>query len=56
MAAWSAERHEVPPRTTLLPTGVMQELIDRALDAAQRSGASYADIRIVERDGHGVGE
>ena len=28
----------------------MQELIDRALDAAQRAGATYADVRIVERD------
>ncbi|HLY36000.1 MAG TPA: TldD/PmbA family protein [Candidatus Limnocylindria bacterium] len=28
----------------------MNELIDRALDAAQRAGASYADVRIVERD------
>ena len=28
----------------------MQELIDRALDAAQRSGATYADIRLVERE------
>ena len=26
------------------------ELIDRALDAAQRGGASYADIRLVERE------
>src|SRR5438874_11138823 len=28
----------------------MQELIDRALDTAERSGASYADIRLVERE------
>ncbi len=28
----------------------MNELIDRALDAAQRAGAAYADVRIVERD------
>ena len=28
----------------------MQELIDLALDAAQRAGAGYADIRVVERD------
>ena len=28
----------------------MQELIDRALDAAERSGATYADIRLVERE------
>ena len=28
----------------------MQDLIDRALDAAQRAGARYADVRIVERD------
>src|SRR4029077_19995793 len=27
----------------------MQELIDLALDAAQRRGAGYADIRVVER-------
>ena len=26
------------------------ELIDRALDAAQRGGASYADIRLVDRE------
>jgi TldD protein len=28
----------------------MQELIDLALDAAQRAGAGYADIRLVERN------
>lgn len=28
----------------------MQELIDLALDAAQRAGAGYADVRLVERD------
>ncbi|HEX2220944.1 MAG TPA: TldD/PmbA family protein [Candidatus Limnocylindria bacterium] len=28
----------------------MQELIDRALDAAERGGASYADVRLVERE------
>ena len=28
----------------------MQELIDRALDAAERAGANYADIRLVERE------
>ncbi len=28
----------------------MTELIDRALDAAQRAGASYTDIRVVERE------
>lgn len=28
----------------------MQDLIDRALDAAERSGAGYADVRIVERE------
>jgi TldD protein len=28
----------------------VQDLIERALDAAQRAGASYADIRIVERE------
>ncbi|MDP9273510.1 MAG: TldD/PmbA family protein [Chloroflexota bacterium] len=28
----------------------MNDLIERALDAAQRAGASYADIRIVERE------
>ena len=32
----------------------MQELIDRALDAAERSGASYADIRLVERESESV--
>jgi TldD protein len=32
----------------------MKDLIDRALDAAQRSGASYADVRIVERDSDGL--
>ena len=28
----------------------MADLIDRALDAAERGGAGYADVRIVERD------
>lgn len=28
----------------------MNELIDRALDAAERGGAAYADLRIVQRD------
>jgi TldD protein len=28
----------------------VNDLIDRALDAAQRAGASYADIRLVERE------
>jgi len=28
----------------------MQDLIDLALDAAQRAGAGYADVRVVERD------
>ena len=28
----------------------MNELIDRALDAAQSAGAQYADIRITERE------
>lgn len=28
----------------------MKELIERALDAAQRGGAGYADIRVVERE------
>lgn len=28
----------------------MNDLIDRALDAAQRGGAAYADIRVVERE------
>ncbi len=28
----------------------MNDLIDRALDAAQRAGASYADVRLVERE------
>ncbi|MDP9271874.1 MAG: TldD/PmbA family protein [Chloroflexota bacterium] len=32
----------------------MKDLIDRALDAAQRAGASYADVRIVERDSDGL--
>ena len=50
MANWSAERRKVPPHPTLDPIGAMQELIDRALDAAERSGASYADIRLVERE------
>ena len=40
----------MPPHPTLDPIGAMQELIDRALDAAERSGASYADIRLVERE------
>jgi TldD protein len=31
------------------PGGVVEELIDRALDGAQRAGASYADVRLVER-------
>jgi hypothetical protein len=32
----------------------MQDLIDRALDAAQRAGANYADVRLVERDSESV--
>lgn len=28
----------------------MKDLIDRALDAAQRAGAGYADVRVVERE------
>jgi TldD protein len=32
----------------------MQDLIDRALDAAQRAGAGYADIRLVERDSESI--
>jgi TldD protein len=32
----------------------LQDLIDRALDAAQRAGARYADIRVVERDGESL--
>src|SRR5437773_12457704 len=54
VALWSAERRKVPPHPTHLPIGAMQELIDRALDAAERSGATYADIRIVERDGESL--
>ncbi len=30
--------------------GTVNDLIDRALDAAQRGGATYADIRLVERE------
>lgn len=29
----------------------MKELIERALDGAQRAGAAYADVRVVEREG-----
>ena len=32
----------------------MKELIDRALDAAQRGGADYADVRIVERENESI--
>ena len=32
----------------------MNELIDRVLDAAQRGGAGYADVRIVERENEGL--
>ncbi|MGH2444991.1 MAG: TldD/PmbA family protein, partial [Candidatus Limnocylindria bacterium] len=32
----------------------MNELIDRALDAADRAGASYADVRVVERQNEGL--
>ena len=28
----------------------MRDLIERALDAAERGGASYADVRVVERE------
>ena len=32
----------------------MKDLIDRALDAAQRGGATYADVRVVERETEGL--
>ena len=32
----------------------MKDLIDRALDAAQRGGAAYADVRVVEREDEGL--
>jgi len=32
----------------------VKELIDRALDAAQRGGADYADVRVVERETEGL--
>ncbi|HEX5039708.1 MAG TPA: TldD/PmbA family protein [Candidatus Limnocylindria bacterium] len=32
----------------------MKDLIDRALDAAQRGGAGYADVRVVERENEGL--
>lgn len=32
----------------------MKDLIERALDAAQRGGASYADVRVVERETEGL--
>jgi TldD protein len=32
----------------------VKELIDRALDAAQRGGASYADVRVVQRENEGL--
>jgi TldD protein len=32
----------------------MRDLIERALDAAQRGGASYADVRVVERETEGL--
>ncbi len=32
----------------------MNDLIERALDAAQRGGAAYADIRVVERENEGI--
>ncbi len=32
----------------------MKDLIERALDAAQRGGAQYADIRVVERETEGL--
>ena len=32
----------------------MRDLIERALDAAQRGGATYADVRVVERETEGL--
>jgi len=32
----------------------VKDLIDRALDAAQRGGAGYADVRVVERENEGL--
>lgn len=32
----------------------MKDLIERALDAAQRGGAEYADVRVVERETEGL--
>ncbi|HEY6608131.1 MAG TPA: TldD/PmbA family protein [Candidatus Limnocylindria bacterium] len=32
----------------------MNELIERALDAAQRGGAGYADVRVVERENESI--
>jgi TldD protein len=32
----------------------VKELIERALDAAERGGASYADVRVVERETEGI--
>ena len=32
----------------------MKDLIERALDAAQRGGAGYADVRVVERETEGL--
>jgi TldD protein len=32
----------------------VKDLIDRALDAAQRGGAAYADVRVVEREAEGL--
>ena len=32
----------------------MKELIERALDAAERGGAGYADVRVVERETEGL--
>ena len=39
--------------TELEPVDAMKDLIERALDAAQRGGASYADVRVVERETRG---
>ena len=32
----------------------MKDLIERALDAAQRGGAAYADVRVIERETEGL--
>ena len=43
----------LPAPSSSLPDAV-KELIERALDAAQRGGARYADIRVVERETEGL--